>query len=65
MAENKSGKRETGGRESRISDDAIMKMTKEITVKFIEVGRVTPSTFNQTFKEIHQTIFDTVHRDEA
>jgi len=47
-----------------VSDETILKMTKEIAVKFIEVGRITPSTFNETFKTIHQTIEETVrHHD--
>lgn len=47
-----------------ISDDTILKITKEIAVKFIEVGRLTPSTFNETFKEIHRTIEETVYNDD-
>ena len=45
-----------------VSDDTILKISKEIAVKFIEVGRLTPSTFNETFKEIHQTIESTVKK---
>ena len=50
--------------EQSISDDTILKITKEIAVKFIEVGRLTPSTFNETFKEIHRTIEETVYNDD-
>jgi hypothetical protein len=58
-----------GGEQSRaveqsISDDTILKISKEIAVKFIEVGRLTPSTFNETFKEIHRTIEETVYSDD-
>lgn len=38
----------------------ILKTAKEITVKFIEVGRVSPTNFNETFKNIHQTVKDAV-----
>lgn len=47
-----------------ISDESILKITKEIAVKFIEVGRLTPSTFNETFKDIHRTIEDTVRSND-
>ena len=50
--------------EQTISADTILKMTKEIAVKFIEVGRLTPSTFDETFKNIHRTIEETVQTDD-
>jgi hypothetical protein len=36
--------------------EQILRASKEIAVKFIEVGRLSPSSFNQTFKEIYQTV---------
>ncbi|MEE4165345.1 MAG: hypothetical protein V2I35_05060 [Desulfocapsaceae bacterium] len=47
-----------------ISDDTILKMSKEIAVKFIEVGRITPSTFDDIFRKIHRTIEETVRSDD-
>ena len=47
-----------------VSDDTILKISKEIAVKFIEVGRLTPATFDETFKNIHQTIKHTVQSDD-
>ncbi len=41
-------------------EEQILRASKEIAVKFIEVGRLSPSSFNQTFKEIYQTIESTV-----
>ncbi|MBW1776091.1 MAG: hypothetical protein JRI76_11960 [Deltaproteobacteria bacterium] len=38
----------------------ILKTAKEITVKFIEVGRVSPTNFSEIFKNIHQTVKDAV-----
>ena len=64
MACKVSGPEQSRTKEQTISDDTILKMTKEIAVKFIEVGRLTPSTFNETFKEIHRTIEETVDSDE-
>ena len=54
----------TPSEEKRIPADAVLKIAKEISVKFIEVGRLTPATFDQTFKSIYRTIEETVSRDE-
>ena len=45
--------------EQRVPDDTIMKITKEIAIKFIEMGRLTPTTFDQVFKSIHATVKET------
>ena len=50
--------------EKRVPADAVLKIAKEISVKFIEVGRVTPATFDETFKSIYRTIEETVNSDE-
>ena len=42
------------------SDDTILKVGKEIIVKFIEVGRLSPANFDETFKEIYNSVHDTV-----
>jgi hypothetical protein len=39
-----------------VSEETLLKISKEIAVKFIEMGRLTPATFDQTFKSIHITI---------
>jgi len=38
------------------TEELILKVTKEIVVKFIEVGRVSNSNFAETFKLIHDTV---------
>lgn len=43
-----------------ISDEAIFKVAKEIVVKFIEVGRLTPSSFDDTFERVYRAIERTV-----
>jgi hypothetical protein len=43
-----------------VTDEAILKIAKEITVKFIEVGRITPATFAAAFAGIYTTIDKTV-----
>lgn len=37
-------------------DEQILRAAKEIVVKFIEVGRVSPSSFPDSFREIYQTV---------
>ena len=43
-----------------VSDEAILKVTKEVVVKFIEVGRLIPANFDETFKNIYKTVHDAV-----
>ena len=45
-----------------VADETILKIAKEISIKFIEVGRITPATFEQSFKNIFATIDATVKR---
>jgi hypothetical protein len=42
-------------------EDQVLRASKEIVVKFIEVGRLSPSTFAETFKIVYHTIDETVH----
>ncbi len=43
-----------------VTDEAIFKVAKEIVVKFIEVGRLTPSSFEETFDRVYKAIRRTV-----
>lgn len=43
-----------------ITDDAILKVAKEIVIKFIEVGRLAPGNFDETFRAIYCSVRDTV-----
>ena len=43
-----------------VSDEAILKVAKEIVVKFIEIGRLSPSNFSETFESVYTSIRDTV-----
>ncbi len=45
-------------------DELIFRATKEIMVKFIESGRVSPTGFHETFKAVYNTIEETVKRSE-
>jgi len=37
-------------------EEKILQAAKEITVKFIEVGRVSPTTFAETFQSIYNAV---------
>ena len=41
-------------------DEQILRATKEIIVKFIEMGRLSPSNIHESFRDIHATVNDTV-----
>lgn len=41
-------------------DEQILRASKEIIVKFIETGRVSPTAFSEAFKNIYTTIEETV-----
>ncbi len=52
---------ESVGRQNcTVSDEAIFKMSKEIIIKFIEVGRLTPANFDNTCKRVYAIIRETV-----
>ena len=50
------------GKES--TQEQVLRASKEIAVKFIEVGRLSPSNFAETFKLIYDAI-DTTVRDAS
>ena len=41
-------------------DEQILRATKEIVVKFIEAGRVSPTGFSETFNTVYRTVEKTV-----
>jgi hypothetical protein len=46
-------------------DEHILKVSKEIVVKFIEVGRISPANFNDIFKSIYKGIRESVIEAES
>jgi len=44
-------------------DEQILRAAKEIVVKFIEAGRVSPAGFPETFQTVYRTIDQTVRQD--
>ena len=45
---------------SSVTDDTILKISKEIVVKFIEMGKISPAGFDLNFRNIYTTIDTTV-----
>lgn len=43
-------------------DELALKVTKEIIIKFIEVGRLSINSFEEAFTQIHETVRDTLVR---
>jgi hypothetical protein len=41
-------------------DELILRATKEIVVKFIEAGRVSPTGLHETLKSVYSTVEKTV-----
>jgi hypothetical protein len=39
-----------------VTDEAVFKVTKEIVVKFIEVGRLSPANFEETYELVFRTV---------
>jgi hypothetical protein len=41
-------------------EELVLKVTKEIVVKFIEMGRLSINSFDDVFKQIHKTVGDSL-----
>ena len=41
-------------------EEMAMKVTKEIVIKFIEIGRLSVNTFDEVFRQVHTTVLDTI-----
>ncbi|BBO84288.1 hypothetical protein DSCO28_48540 [Desulfosarcina ovata subsp. sediminis] len=41
-------------------DEQILRASKEIVVKFIETGRISPTGFPEAFKSIYRSVDETV-----
>lgn len=44
-------------------DEHILRAAKEIVVKFIEMGRLSPSNVHESFKDVYKTVNDTVKKN--
>lgn len=41
-------------------DELALKVTKEIIVKFIEMGRLSANSFDEVFRQVHATVSGTL-----
>lgn len=41
-------------------EEQVLRAAKEIVVKFIETGRISPTTFDKSFKSIYKTVSEAV-----
>ena len=46
-------------------EELVIKVTKEIVVKFIEVGRLSVNSFGDVWKQIHQTVRESLKEDKG
>ncbi len=46
-------------------DEQILRTTKEIVVKFIEMGRLSPSNVHESFRDIYATISETIREADT
>jgi hypothetical protein len=45
-------------------EELALKVTKEIVVKFIEVGRLSVNSFEDVWNKVHETVRDSLADDE-
>ena len=41
-------------------DELVLKVTKEVVIKFIETGRLSVNSFDEVFRQIHSTVHDSL-----
>lgn len=46
-------------------DEQILKASKEVVVKYIETGRISPALFPNTFKTVYNAIAETVKNPQS
>lgn len=46
-------------------EEQVLRASKEIAVKFIEVGRISPASFADGFKTIYRAIDETVRGEDT
>lgn len=46
-----------------VTDEAVFKAAKEIVVKFIEVGRLTPTNFEETYARVFEAVRKSVRSE--
>ena len=44
-------------------EETVLKVTKEIVIKYIEIGRLPLTQFDEAFRSIHKTVQETVQSE--
>lgn len=44
-------------------DELVLKVAKEIAVKFIETGRLSITNFDEAFKQVHRTVKESLEEN--
>jgi len=45
-------------------DEIVLKVVKEIAIKFIETNRISPQNFDETWQQIYRTVKDSVDQEK-
>ncbi len=54
-----------GKEKTSVGNETLLKITKEIVVKFIEMGKVTPASFDETFRTVYSAIESVAKKREG
>lgn len=46
-------------------EEAVLKVTKEIVLKYIEIGRLPLTNFDEAFRSIYKTVAETVRSEKS
>ncbi|MEW6076235.1 MAG: hypothetical protein AB1724_00300 [Thermodesulfobacteriota bacterium] len=47
------------------NEDQVLRAAKEVAVKFIEMGRISPANFSESFQMIYEAIEERIQRSET
>ena len=51
---------ERGIKQMKPEEEMILKVAKEVVIKYIEIGRLPLANFDEAFRSIHKTVQETV-----
>jgi hypothetical protein len=46
-------------------EELVLKVTKEIVIKYIEIGRLPLTSFDEAFRTIHKTVQETIQPEKS
>ncbi|MGE4504594.1 MAG: hypothetical protein AB7D51_04535 [Desulfovibrionaceae bacterium] len=46
-------------------DKNVLQVAKEVVIKFIEMGRISPTNFGETFQDIYTSVQSTIYQGAA